>query len=149
MCFCVPGFASSLSCLTISRSFSFIVESLGGVVSWHGRRDKAGNPIESTGVYRVNRNLALSRSMGDRYMRPYVTSEPDFVSVDITPEDEFIVGRYLGSVMCVIFCSWSVLCCKWICSLPSSRVLIATHSTFFCFNNVCWRFKLPRMDFGM
>ena len=69
------------------------VESLGGVVSWHGRRDKAGRPIESTGVYRVNRNLALSRSMGDRYMRPYVTSEPDFVHMSLVTDDEFIVGE--------------------------------------------------------
>lgn len=69
------------------------VESLGGSVTWHGRRDKAGKPIENTGVYRVNRNLALSRSMGDRYMRPYVIAEPDFVRMPITSEDEFVVGK--------------------------------------------------------
>ena len=78
------------------------VESLGGSVTWHGRRDKAGKPIENTGVYRVNRNLALSRSMGDRYMRPYVIAEPDFVRMPITSEDEFVVGK--GSLATVLPC---------------------------------------------
>lgn len=27
-----------------------------------------------------------------RYMRPYVTSEPDFKQLPVTEEDEFIVG---------------------------------------------------------
>jgi hypothetical protein len=68
------------------------VERLGGVVSWHGRRDGAGMPIEASGVYRVNRNLALSRSMGDRYMRPFVISEPELRHFVLTDEDEFVVG---------------------------------------------------------
>lgn len=67
------------------------VEGFGGYVSWHGSRDKSGNPIPTKGVYRVNGNLALSRSMGDRYMRPFVSSEPDFKHVELTPDDEFII----------------------------------------------------------
>lgn len=67
------------------------VEALGGAVTWHGRLDEASKPIEGTGVYRVNRTLALSRAMGDRDLRPYVTSEPDFQHVPFTPEDEFVI----------------------------------------------------------
>lgn len=40
------------------------IERLGGMVTWHGKRTLDGTPIEETGVYRVNRNLALSRAIG-------------------------------------------------------------------------------------
>jgi hypothetical protein len=45
------------------------IEALGGSVDWVGEYDKVtGLPIEATGVYRVNRNLALSRSIGLRLL---------------------------------------------------------------------------------
>ena len=37
------------------------VEDIGGKVSWFGFTDKKGNPIEGSGVYRVNGNLAVAR----------------------------------------------------------------------------------------
>jgi serine/threonine protein phosphatase PrpC len=41
------------------------IEALGGTVVWVGEYDKVtGLPLEETGVYRVNGNLALSRSIG-------------------------------------------------------------------------------------
>jgi serine/threonine protein phosphatase PrpC len=41
------------------------IEALGGKVVWVGEVDKkTGRPIEETGVYRVNGNLALSRALG-------------------------------------------------------------------------------------
>lgn len=41
------------------------IEDLGGFVKWAGDYDKkTGLPLEHTGVYRVNGNLALSRSIG-------------------------------------------------------------------------------------
>ena len=51
-----------------------IVE-LGGTVDWCGQVDRQGQPVERTGVYRINGNLALSRSIGDRSERPWVSSE--------------------------------------------------------------------------
>lgn len=41
------------------------VEALGGSIEWDGARYQNGQPIESSGVYRVNGNLALSRSIGN------------------------------------------------------------------------------------
>ena len=48
---------------------------LGGTVDWCGQVDRLGQPVEHTGVYRINGNLALSRSIGDRSERPWVSSE--------------------------------------------------------------------------
>ncbi|KAL7464075.1 hypothetical protein ACHAXS_004414 [Conticribra weissflogii] len=53
------------------------VESLGGTVDWCGEVDSDGNPVKDMGVYRINGNLALSRAIGDRSERPWVTSEAD------------------------------------------------------------------------
>lgn len=53
------------------------IESLGGTVDWCGATDERGDPIETSGVYRINGNLALSRSIGDRSERPWVTAEAD------------------------------------------------------------------------
>jgi serine/threonine protein phosphatase PrpC len=45
------------------------IEALGGSVDWAGRYDEVtGLPIKATGVYRVNRILALSRSIGLRLL---------------------------------------------------------------------------------
>mmetsp|Transcript_14220 Transcript_14220/g.30160 ORF Transcript_14220/g.30160 Transcript_14220/m.30160 type:complete len:498 (+) Transcript_14220:55-1548(+) len=53
------------------------IESLGGTVDWCGEVDSDGNPVKDMGVYRLNGNLALSRAIGDRSERPWVTSEAD------------------------------------------------------------------------
>ena len=41
------------------------IESLGGYIKWDGDVYKNGEPNLATGVYRVNGNLALSRSLGN------------------------------------------------------------------------------------
>lgn len=51
------------------------IVNIGGTVDWCGQVDRLGQPVEHTGVYRINGNLALSRSIGDRSERPWVTSE--------------------------------------------------------------------------
>ena len=51
------------------------IVNLGGTVDWCGQVDRLGRPVEHTGVYRINGNLALSRSIGDRSERPWVSSE--------------------------------------------------------------------------
>ena len=53
------------------------VEALGGSVEWFGDVDLHGRPLERTGVYRINGNLALSRAVGDRAEKPWVTSVAD------------------------------------------------------------------------
>lgn len=67
------------------------IEDLGGKVIWCGDTDEFGQPIEDTGVYRVNGNLALARAIGDRSERPHVTADPEIISVDVEEGDEFIV----------------------------------------------------------
>lgn len=60
------------------------IEKLGGQVNWCGQIDPISQkPILSSGVYRMNGNLALSRSIGDRSERPCVSSEPDIQIFDI------------------------------------------------------------------
>jgi serine/threonine protein phosphatase PrpC len=63
----------------------------GGYVAWCGDTDTQGNPIEGSGIYRVNGNLALSRAIGDRSERPAVCAEPEISVTPITPQDEFLV----------------------------------------------------------
>jgi serine/threonine protein phosphatase PrpC len=69
------------------------VEQLGGQVNWYGMvDDRTGEPLLDTGVFRINGNLAVSRSLGDRSERPFVSSEPDIKVVSILNDiDEFIV----------------------------------------------------------
>ena len=67
------------------------IESLGGSVDWCGQVDDNDNPIESTGCYRINGNLALSRAIGDRSERPWVTNTADISHYLIEEDDEFII----------------------------------------------------------
>lgn len=54
------------------------VESAGGrVIFWNG--------------YRVLGVLAMSRAIGDRYLKPYVISEPEVTCTDRTKEDECLI----------------------------------------------------------
>ena len=67
------------------------IESVGGSVIWCGRVDRDGRPIQGTGLYRVNGNLALSRAIGDRSERPAVSAKPDISVQVLTPDDDFLV----------------------------------------------------------
>lgn len=67
------------------------IEDLGGKVIWCGDTDEFGQPIEDTGVYRVNGNLALARAIGDRSERPHVTADPEIISVDVEEGDQFVI----------------------------------------------------------
>ncbi|EED93828.1 hypothetical protein THAPSDRAFT_3570 [Thalassiosira pseudonana CCMP1335] len=68
------------------------VEALKGSVDWCGEVDESGSPIDDTGVYRINGNLALSRSIGDRSERPWVSNSVDISCFPIEEEnDVFIV----------------------------------------------------------
>lgn len=68
------------------------IEAAGGKVIWCGDVDRFGEPIEETGVYRVNGNLALARAIGDRSERPPVTADPELTTAPINEEtDQFIL----------------------------------------------------------
>lgn len=67
------------------------IVALGGRVDWCGQVDNQGNPIEHTGVYRINGNLALSRSIGDRSERPWVTNKADLAHTLIDEEQDAFV----------------------------------------------------------
>eukprot|EP00956_Cyclotella_meneghiniana_P024927 scaffold50956_cov73-Cyclotella_meneghiniana.AAC.5 len=62
------------------------IEALGGSVDWCGELDNHGEPVVDTGVYRINGNLALSRAIGDRSERPFISSTPD-ICYNVVDED--------------------------------------------------------------
>ena len=57
------------------------IEASGGSVDWCGMSDDDGSPIEGTGVYRINGNLAVARAIGDRAEKP---SEVEISTYDIS-----------------------------------------------------------------
>ena len=68
------------------------IEALGGSVDWIGWTDPEGRPVEGMGSYRVNGNLAISRSIGDKDEKPYICSEPTIKRFDWEhAHDEFVV----------------------------------------------------------
>jgi len=68
------------------------IEDLGGRVRWHGYLGPDRLPVPGMGAYRINGNLAVSRALGDRLERPYVSSEPDIVVHPMNKnEDRFVV----------------------------------------------------------
>jgi serine/threonine protein phosphatase PrpC len=80
------------------------VESLGGRVEWFGPVDEEGRPVSGkrktkngishgfSGVYRINRNLALSRAIGDRSELPFVSSQVDIQQIELDDEnDEYVI----------------------------------------------------------
>ena len=63
------------------------IEDCGGRVSWYGEVDSHGHPVSGAGVYRINSNLALSRSIGDRADRPWVSGLADVTRHRIVEND--------------------------------------------------------------
>lgn len=45
----------------------------------------------SHGVWRINGTLAVSRGIGDRQLKQFVTPEPETTVVRIKPEHEFLI----------------------------------------------------------
>ena len=68
------------------------IEDLGGKVKWHGYLGPDKLPVPGMGAYRINGNLAVSRALGDRLERPFVSSEPDLTIMKRNKdEDRFVV----------------------------------------------------------
>lgn len=68
------------------------IRELGGSVRWHGFFNADGSPMLGTGVYRVNGNLAVSRAVGDKSEKPYISAVPELRAIKVQPEnDQFII----------------------------------------------------------
>ena len=67
------------------------------------RIERAGGRVTWEGIPRVNGNLALSRSLGDRSERPAVVATPDLFVLDVSQQDEFIVMATDGLWCVAIF----------------------------------------------
>ena len=55
------------------------IENLGGCV------------LRSQNMYRVNGGLAISRAIGDKKLKPYVSAEPEIRVIDLTGSEHFVV----------------------------------------------------------
>lgn len=68
------------------------IQALGGNVHWHGFYHADGRPMDGTGVYRVNGNLAVSRAVGDSTEKPFISGEPDVRGVPLDSDgDQFLI----------------------------------------------------------
>jgi len=67
------------------------VEKLGGMVKWHGYLGPDRLPVQGMGAYRINGNLAVSRALGDKLERPFVSSQPDIAETERHEDDKFIL----------------------------------------------------------
>ncbi|KAF5829921.1 phosphatase 2C-like domain-containing protein [Dunaliella salina] len=63
-----------------------------------------GRVVFSNGGHRVMGMLAMSRAIGDHFLRPYVIADPEVVCVERTPHDEVLVLATDGL--------WDVFSCK-------------------------------------
>ncbi|XP_014671598.1 PREDICTED: protein phosphatase 1E-like [Priapulus caudatus] len=55
------------------------------------RIESAGGDVKWFGTWRVDGLLSVSRAIGDRCYKPYVTAEPDVISMELTPSDSYMV----------------------------------------------------------
>jgi protein phosphatase 1L len=55
------------------------------------RIEGLGGKVTMDGTARVNRRLAISRSIGDWYLHPYVIPNPEIMRKALTKDDEFLV----------------------------------------------------------
>ncbi|KAM3360802.1 protein phosphatase 2C 50 isoform X2 [Capsicum galapagoense] len=79
------------------------IEELGGkVINWDG--------------YRVSGVLAVSRSIGDRYLRPYVIPDPEMMFVPRAKEDDCLILASDGL--------WDVLTNEEACDVARRRILL-------------------------
>ncbi|KAL6496486.1 hypothetical protein OROGR_029744 [Orobanche gracilis] len=80
------------------------------------RIEAAGGKVINWDGYRVSGVLAVSRSIGDRYLRPYVISDPEIMIVPRTKEDECLILASDGL--------WDVVENEEACDLARKRLLL-------------------------
>ncbi|CAA2963479.1 probable phosphatase 2C 50 isoform X1 [Olea europaea subsp. europaea] len=80
------------------------------------RIEAAGGKVINWDGYRVSAMLAVSRSIGDRYLRPYVIADPETMFVPRAKEDDCLVLATDGL--------WDVLSDEEACDLARRRILL-------------------------
>ncbi|KAL8498023.1 hypothetical protein ACS0TY_021390 [Phlomoides rotata] len=80
------------------------------------RIEAAGGKVINWDGYRVSGVLAVSRSIGDRYLRPYVVADPEIMFISRTKEDECIILASDGL--------WDVMTNEEACDLARKRILL-------------------------
>ncbi|KAL3830005.1 hypothetical protein ACJIZ3_018807 [Penstemon smallii] len=80
------------------------------------RIEAAGGKVINWDGYRVSGVLAVSRSIGDRYLRPYVIADPEIMFVPRVKEDECLILASDGL--------WDVMTNDEACDLARRRILI-------------------------
>jgi protein phosphatase 1L len=55
------------------------------------RIQNAGGRIVFYGTWRVEGMLAVTRAIGDRKLKKYITAEPEIVARELTPDDSFLI----------------------------------------------------------
>lgn len=53
--------------------------------------DLGGCIIKAQNIYRVNGGLAISRAIGDKKLKPFVSAEPEFRLINLTGSEHFVV----------------------------------------------------------
>eukprot|EP00246_Nothoceros_aenigmaticus_P015784 TRINITY_DN680_c0_g1_i1.p1 TRINITY_DN680_c0_g1~~TRINITY_DN680_c0_g1_i1.p1 ORF type:complete len:328 (+),score=25.32 TRINITY_DN680_c0_g1_i1:80-985(+) len=84
------------------------------------RIEAAGGRVISWGGYRVLGVLAMSRAIGDRYLKPYVISEPEVTCTKRTEDDECLVLASDGL--------WDVIPNETVCEV-ARKCLAGRHSS--------------------
>ncbi|KAL3625322.1 hypothetical protein CASFOL_030776 [Castilleja foliolosa] len=80
------------------------------------RIEASGGKVINWDGYRVSGVLAVSRSIGDRYLRPYIISDPEIMIVPRTKEDECLILASDGL--------WDVMSNEEACDLARRRLLL-------------------------
>ncbi|CAK9177121.1 unnamed protein product [Ilex paraguariensis] len=80
------------------------------------RIEAAGGKIINWDGFRVSGVLAMSRSIGDRYLRPYVIPDPEIIFVPRTKEDECLILASDGL--------WDVVKNEEACDMARRRILL-------------------------
>ncbi|KAL2553818.1 protein phosphatase 2C 77-like [Forsythia ovata] len=80
------------------------------------RIEAAGGKVINWDGYRVSAMLAVSRSIGDRYLRPYVIADPEIMFVPRAKEDDCLVLATDGL--------WDVMTNEEVCDFARRRILL-------------------------
>lgn len=80
------------------------------------RIEAAGGRVIKWDGYRVSGFLAVSRSIGDRYLRPYVVADPEVMIVARAKEDECLILASDGL--------WDVVTNEEACDLARRRIML-------------------------
>jgi serine/threonine protein phosphatase PrpC len=119
----------------------------GGFIQWDGLYKKDGTPDLDNGVYRVNGNLSLSRAIGDKYLRPCVSAEPEIRIEQGQSIDDFLIGKCHNTANLSIFL-WNTVVVIWVPQLVApdglwhvfssqEAVDIVTRVCKICLKNLC------------